>query len=371
MTSIFLIPPDEALLRMTAQPYDTEELLQQLLARYPDVLAADADPRGSSWLLVSREVPIPDAPESTGRWALDHLFLDRDGVPTFVEVKRKSDTRLRREVVGQMLDYAANALSYWPPGVLQSLLAERCQAEGLDYEGMLRDHLGPEPDIDGFWRAVNANLEDRRVRLVFVADEIPTELQAIIEYLNEQMKQTDVFAIEVRQYVGEGGSPRVLAPRVIGFTAKATEVKRGRERPRQWDRDSFFAELARAQPKYSLARKAAEWADADGELSFGRGAKQGTMHVRANGFLLCSFNTNGNIEFDFKGNLTRIPAFADEPGHQRLLARINAVPGLDIPEERLQSWSGSPASEVEESGGESAFLQLLDWLRVHAATPAA
>ena len=28
--------------------------------------------------------------------------------PTLVEVKRSSDTRIRREVVGQMLDYAAN-----------------------------------------------------------------------------------------------------------------------------------------------------------------------------------------------------------------------------------------------------------------------
>jgi hypothetical protein len=31
-----------------------------------------------------------------------------------VEVKRSTDTRLRREVVGQMLDYAANAVVYSP-----------------------------------------------------------------------------------------------------------------------------------------------------------------------------------------------------------------------------------------------------------------
>ncbi len=30
-----------------------------------------------------------------------------------MEVKRSTDMRIRREVVGQMLDYAANALSYW------------------------------------------------------------------------------------------------------------------------------------------------------------------------------------------------------------------------------------------------------------------
>jgi len=55
---------------------------------------------------------IPDREDGSGRWSLDHLFLDQDSIPTLVEVKRSSDTRIRREVVGQILDYAANALVY-------------------------------------------------------------------------------------------------------------------------------------------------------------------------------------------------------------------------------------------------------------------
>lgn len=57
-----------------------------------------------------------------GRWSLDHLFLDQDGIPTLVEVKRSSDTRIRREVVGQVMDYAANAVAYWPPSALRQRL---------------------------------------------------------------------------------------------------------------------------------------------------------------------------------------------------------------------------------------------------------
>jgi hypothetical protein len=37
---------------------------------------------------------------------------DAAGVPTLVEVKRSSDTRARREVVAQLLEYAANATAY-------------------------------------------------------------------------------------------------------------------------------------------------------------------------------------------------------------------------------------------------------------------
>ena len=47
------------------------------------------------------------------QFSLDHLFIDQDAIPTFVEAKRSIDTRIRREVVAQMLDYAANAIQYW------------------------------------------------------------------------------------------------------------------------------------------------------------------------------------------------------------------------------------------------------------------
>jgi hypothetical protein len=63
------------------------------------------DPR--RFLLVRREAPVPDRENGGIRWSIDHLFLDQDAIPTLVEVKRSSDTRIRREVVGQMLDYAA------------------------------------------------------------------------------------------------------------------------------------------------------------------------------------------------------------------------------------------------------------------------
>ena len=69
------------------------------------------DPR--RWLLVRREMGVPDEELGSDRWSLDHLFLDQDAMPTLVEVKRSSDTRIRREVVGKMLDYAANAVAHW------------------------------------------------------------------------------------------------------------------------------------------------------------------------------------------------------------------------------------------------------------------
>ena len=63
--------------------------------------------------------------------------------------------------------------------------------------------LRPDADTGVFWQQAAANLKAGRVRLVFVADEIPRELAASSS-LNEQMT-AEVIAIEVKQYVGRRG----------------------------------------------------------------------------------------------------------------------------------------------------------------------
>ena len=77
--------------------YDSEFLLQELLAKYPDLLAGEQIncdvPR--RWLLVTREMSIPGEEDGSGRWSVDHLFLDQEGIPTLIEVKRSTDTRIQ------------------------------------------------------------------------------------------------------------------------------------------------------------------------------------------------------------------------------------------------------------------------------------
>src|SRR5687768_3680096 len=100
----------EVYVALHERPYDAESVLQGLIERHPQMLSGD-DAGHGPLLLVRREAGITDRDDAGPRWSLDHLYLDGDGVPTLVEVKRSSDTRARREVVAQMLDYAANAVS--------------------------------------------------------------------------------------------------------------------------------------------------------------------------------------------------------------------------------------------------------------------
>ena len=150
---IFNIQDDGTLVEMNEEPFATERKFQELLAKHPNLLAGDqidsTSPR--KWLLVQREMGVPAEEAGEDRWSLDHLFLDQDAVPTLVEVKRSSDPRVRREVVGQMLEYAANAVLFWQVEEMRARFAETCNDEGIDPETRLLDFLGKDGDSKKFW----------------------------------------------------------------------------------------------------------------------------------------------------------------------------------------------------------------------------
>lgn len=202
--------------------YDSELLLQDLIHSYPELLAGEQISPASPlrWLVIDKEIGIPDSIDASNRWALDILLVDNQCRPTLVEIKRSTDQRIRREVVGQMLDYAANAQLYWPVDRIRALATERYGGSAnLDKEvGRLldtRERLIPE-EIDKFWTTVSENLRHGRVRLLFVADELPRELKRTIEFLNGQMPDVEVLGVEIPQYLG--GSFKALVPRLVGQT---------------------------------------------------------------------------------------------------------------------------------------------------------
>jgi hypothetical protein len=208
MTEIYVERAPGDLVAVRPSAYETEDVLQHLVEQHPDLLAGRQmggdEPR--RWLLIGREVGVPIEADGPDWYWLDHLFIDQDAIPTLVEVKWSSDTRIRREVVGQMLDYAANAAAYWPVDRLR----------GADH--LVGEKLGID-DPDTFWRRAEENLRSGRLRLVFLADEIPTGLQRIIEFLNENLTNAEVFGVSVALYEGDG--IRAFVPRVVGQTARA------------------------------------------------------------------------------------------------------------------------------------------------------
>ncbi len=266
--SIYLLQPDNSLVQVSQSPYLQERDLQQLLDQHPELLpGAQMNPEVPRRFLVIRsEAGGPNEEGGAAWWAIDHLLVDQDGVPTFVEVKRASDTRIRREVVAQMLEYAANGTAYWTMETLRAWFEESERSGDRDPQETLRVHLG-DTDMtdDEFWSRVQSNLQAGRVRCIFVADTIPATLRRLVEFLNEHLDTVEVLAVELPQYVAPNTPLRAVVPRLVGQTERARAVKGGpRPEKRQWDQETFLADVeARNGPDaLALGQELVAWGQA-------------------------------------------------------------------------------------------------------------
>ena len=220
----------------------SEDEFQELIADHLELLDGKQirpeEPR--RWVLVTREKGIAETPDAGDRLRVDLLIVDQDAVPTLAEVKRRSNREIRRTVVGQMLEYAAHAAQTWKADELRAAFEESCTARGRDPDDELAGLLQEEtPDGDGFWRQVVTNLAAGRLRLLFIADDIPDPLKRVVEFLNAHMQEIEVLAVEIKQF--RGASTQTLVPRAIGRTAAAPAVTTGNAG--KMTRESFLAAL--------------------------------------------------------------------------------------------------------------------------------
>jgi len=365
-SGVFVIQADNKLVELNESNYDSEVVLQKLLAEYPNLLSgSQIDPDNPRrWLLISREMSIP-LEESPSNFFVDHLFLDQDAVPTLVEVKRSSDLRIRREVIGQMLDYAANASQNWPLETIIAKFEASCESHEKDPAEILDDFLEDDISSDDFWQMAATNLRDGKLRLLFVADEIPIELQRVVEFLNEQMNRTEVLAVEIKQYAGD--ELKTLVPRVIGQTAEAQRTKKPPKR--KWDQVSYFQEMERLPSPVSaeVAKRILEWADPPRvtRVRWGEGRElgsfvptyihQGTKHQ------LFAVYTNGVVEIYFQWYAQKQP-FASESLRKELQTRLNQLEGVEIPDDGLVRRPTIPLNTLNVGDNLISFFEIFDWV---------
>jgi len=365
---VFVRGPGGKLIPMTREDWALEDVLQQLVSECPDLLSGDGD--AGAWLLVKREYGVADAQDAPDRWSVDHLFLDDEGIPTLVEIKRRGDTRLRREVVGQMLDYAANAASYWTAESIRAVYEQTCADRELDPDEHLRETLPGVSDSDDFWQSVRTNLAAGRLRLIFLADEIPSELRAIVEFLNEQMSPALVQAVEVSQFTGPEGQGQMLLARLIGETEAAKRTKTTATR-RRWDKESWMAALAERRPAEEAlaADRVFDWAETHDprlRVKFGKGGTDaGAMFGRddTDAFLYPFYiYTYGSIEIRFSVMAAgTYPAFQALEPRLELLNRLNAIPGFQIDEERIDKFPNVPLAVLTDDAAFRQFIETIEW----------
>ena len=193
----------------------SEADIQALVHAYPACLhIAEIDAMFSA--------PVPICTElNTPAGAIDNFMVTPSGLPVLVECKLWRNPEGRREVVGQILDYAKE-LSRWSSSDLQREVSRRLKRDGNPLLEMVRT-FDPEVDEMQFNDALTANLRRGRFLLLIVGDGIGEGVEAIAEYF--QVHSGLRFSLELVElpiYVMPDGVTRLVAPRVLARTTIVT-----------------------------------------------------------------------------------------------------------------------------------------------------
>jgi len=277
----------------------------------------------------------------------------------------KTNNDSRRKVVGQMLDYAANSVAYWPVESIRKTFEELCNETGKDPSSQIRELIQADHDeinsIEIFWNQVRTNLQAGRIRLLFVADEIPRELRTIVEFLSRQMSPAEVLAIELRQY--KNGRIKTLVPRVIGQTAAEKEPPTSSK----WDEASFFRKLkiTGSLDVINAAARILTWAKENSdEVLWGSGGERGSFApmIKNHGVQhsLFAVKTNGVIETYFY-YLKLKPPFDEVDLRKELMRKLNEIPGINFPSDAIDKGPSIPLSILNKDALEM-FLLVFNWV---------
>ncbi len=239
-SKVFAIDAEGGLRPLEHSAFPTEKQLDKYIENYPELLASalGSDEESLRFILVQTQAGIDDADSGAARWAADALFLDQKGVLTIVENKLAKNPEIRRKVVGQMIEYAANLLQTLnADGLLQRLQNTDDDADSTLAELLqLPNDAGTnEEAVSEFWTHVQRNLQAGMIRMVFAADRIPSELRQVIEFLNRHMSPMEVLGVSVdcmRDPTIAGGQ-EILVTSTIGVSTgkKAQRTTPGKNEP--------------------------------------------------------------------------------------------------------------------------------------------
>ena len=194
---------------MVSAGYSREAELQELLQTGSSELVP-ADPSlDEQHVVYARELFTAAGP-------IDLVGIGSSGSVTIMECKLARNRQIKREVVGQVLDYAA---SLWQMDVASVAAAFRTSA-GHDPFDALREKFeadGPAFDEEQCRVEVGRRLLDGDFRLLVAVDEIDADLRRIIQYVNRRGglgRGLKLVALEFPRF--EIGSVQVLVPESYG-----------------------------------------------------------------------------------------------------------------------------------------------------------
>lgn len=324
--------------------YRAEDELQRLLADSPSLLPlADMRPEARELLVAVREFQIP------GSGYLDLLGFSAEGDIVLMECKLRANPQIKREVVGQLFEYA---------GFLWEMTYEnldnriRTARGGKALAELMSEAVeDKEWDAEHFRQTVAQRLQSGGFILVIVVDRVTDELERAAAFLNACARANFSFhVVEMERFQAE--EAEILIPHVHGAVVRpaSAAVERG-----VWPKERFLEAIQREAPEAAaLAEDLYEWSEATADrVRPGRGTEIGSFsfHYVSAGRAIPVFAvyTDGRLELHFdslyrKASPELTQAFYDE---------LHRIPGFSAIQPDFRRW---PAVQLQEALGDSNSL---------------
>lgn len=192
-----------------------EDWLQAFVYEHPAAIPVDEiEPAFGPLLPLCRELPTDAGP-------VDLAFVNPVGLITLVECKLWKNPEARRQVIGQILDYAKE-VARWDFDRLQSAVRTARGDQGISLWAEARQ--GDDSLDEGqFVDAVSRNLRRGRFLLLLLGDGIRESTSRIAEYLDEHAHLNFALGLVemgVYRLPDRGDASYVVLPRVVAQTVE-------------------------------------------------------------------------------------------------------------------------------------------------------
>ena len=188
----------------------SEDTLQDLLFRFPRALPISAiDATYGDAIPVCRELPTPAG-------YLDALYVNHLGWLTLAEFKLWRNPQARREVIGQILDYAKD-LASWGYEDLQRRVSLATGRKGNALYELVREHH-PDLDESEFVDSVTRHLRRGEFLLLIIGDGIQEGAANIVDFVQRYSGLHFNLALVEAALYRDGDNRLIVQPRVLAQT---------------------------------------------------------------------------------------------------------------------------------------------------------
>ncbi len=197
--------------------------LQDLILQVPEFISVeDLEPEGPSMKLCIKHSSANDEEDDGGI-----IGIDDSGRITIVECRVASDSSIRREILGQSLEYAADLwqMSYEE---FDGMVINR---EGRSLVELMSERIPAEKwSEETFKNAITATLNQGSFRLIMATQGMTDKLKRTIKFLSARGALSfETYALEIQRF--SDGEIEIAIPKLTSFVEVGQEVPVERTAP--------------------------------------------------------------------------------------------------------------------------------------------